>query len=168
MNSNPRTNLHRGFQDTLYLPRHQGIFLVVSTPAPTVHGAPENPSAHALKPLLFIISFFFLPIFLFSFPPCPTPCILHGPWGEQVGMFFSVSAGNGLVMRKKRGAGGVAQWSLPCAISFGRVVLAVILFSLFAAPTVVHCLSRREKKEKKNLTPNNRLHQPLKVVFEMS
>jgi len=38
----------------------------------------------------------------------------------QVGMFFSFSAGTGLVLRKKRGvAGGPGEWSLPCAISFG-------------------------------------------------
>ena len=36
-------------------------------------------------------------------------------------MFLSFSAGNGLVMRKRRGPGGTAEWSLPCAISFGGV-----------------------------------------------
>mmetsp|Transcript_41649 Transcript_41649/g.66860 ORF Transcript_41649/g.66860 Transcript_41649/m.66860 type:complete len:252 (+) Transcript_41649:58-813(+) len=40
-------------------------------------------------------------------------------WTYKVGMFLSFSAGNGVVLRKKRGPGGEAQWSLPCAISFG-------------------------------------------------
>jgi hypothetical protein len=51
-------------------------------------------------------------------------------------MFISVSAGNGLVMRKKRGPGGVAQWSLPCAISFGRVVGLSRTYPTDLPPTV--------------------------------
>ena len=40
-------------------------------------------------------------------------------WTYKVGMFLSFSAGNGMVIRKRRGSGGDIEWSLPCAISFG-------------------------------------------------
>ena len=40
-------------------------------------------------------------------------------WTYKVGMFLSFSAGNGLVMRKRRGPGNESRWSLPSAIAFG-------------------------------------------------
>jgi len=40
-------------------------------------------------------------------------------WTYKVGMFLSFSAGNGMVIRKRKGSGGDIEWSLPCAISFG-------------------------------------------------
>ena len=40
-------------------------------------------------------------------------------WTYKVGMFSPSSAGNGMVIRKRRGSGGDIEWSLPCAISFG-------------------------------------------------